>query len=204
MTPERTVHYVDDDDAVRTALAGLLRHHGFTVREFASGEGFLAAVPGLPDGPVLLDLRMPGMSGLEVQAALQAARTTMPLIFLTAHGDVPTGVAAMKSGARDFLEKPVREEALLAAVNAAFETMHASHVRREAARRARARLETVTPREREVIELVVAGLRSKAIAARLGISYQTVKVHRMRAMEKLGTETLPELSRLWSEATQED
>lgn len=202
MTPRPVVHLVDDDAAVRSALGGLLGVLGYVVHPFASGTQFLAAIPTLPDGCVLLDLRMPGLSGLEVQAELERLGIGWPVVFLTAHGDVPTGVVAMKRGARDFLQKPVRQEVLVPALEEAFGELSEGLRRKESIRQARARLETITPREREVIELVAAGLRSREIAARLGIGYQTVKVHRMRAMAKLGLDTLPELSRLLAEARQ--
>lgn len=200
MTPGQVVYLVDDDAAVRAALEGLLRGLGYAVRGFASGGEFLAAAPSLPDGCILLDLRMPDRSGLEVQDDLRALGIAMPIVFLTAHGELTSGVTAMKHGARDFLQKPVREEVLVPVLDQVFRELSAKARHRAEALNARRRLEAITPREREVIALVVAGLRSRAIAARLGISYQTVKVHRMRAMTKLGTATLPQLSRLWAQA----
>ncbi|HEX5819298.1 MAG TPA: response regulator [Gemmatimonadales bacterium] len=201
MTRPRTVHLVDDDAAVRSSLGGLLALCGFQVRPYASGRALLDAAAALQEGCILLDLRMPDLSGLEVQAELARLAIDLPVIFLTAHGDVPTGVSAMKRGAHDFLLKPVREEVLLDALEHAFARFDAQAVRRDAVRRARRLLATVTPREREVIALVAGGMRNREIAARLDISLQTVKVHRMRAMAKLEVETMPQLTRVWAEAT---
>jgi two-component system response regulator FixJ len=203
MTRIRHVYLVDDDEAVRTALGRLLATLGYAVRTFPSGPAFLAEVAGLDPGCILLDLRMPGMSGLEVQQELASRGLTLPVVFLTAHGDLTTGVTAMKDGAVDFLQKPVREAVLLEALDHAWARLEGALHRRGAARRARARLALLTPRELEVIALVASGLRSRAIAARLRVSYQTAKVHRMRAMAKLGLRTLPELSRLLAEAEAE-
>lgn len=198
--PARTVFLVDDDEPVRSALGGLLVECGYAVRTFGSGEALLAEAASLSDGCILLDLRMPGLSGLEVQLELRRRGIGVPVVFLTAHGDVPTGVAAVKRGATDFLLKPVRESVLLAALDAAFAELDGAAARREAVRRTRDRLAQLTPREREVIGLVAAGLRSREVAERLGISLQTAKVHRMRAMAKLEVNTLPQLSRIWADA----
>jgi FixJ family two-component response regulator len=139
------------------------------------------------------------MSGLALQAVLAERGITVPIIFLTAHGDVPTSVIAMKGGAVDFLEKPVRDESLLRAIALAFEAAATSGEIRAVRAAASDRLAQLTPREREVVAQVVAGRRNKGIAQVLGISEQTVKVHRMRAMTKLGLETVPALIRLWSQ-----
>ena len=203
MTSVRVVHLVDDDAAVRSSIGGLLRLGGFIVREYPSGRALLDRVAALEDGCILLDLRMPELSGLEVQAELARLGIDLPVIFLTAHGDVPTGVSAMKRGASDFLQKPVRESVLREALLQGFERLDAMSERRAAARHARQLLATMTPREREVIGLVASGLRNRDIATRLDISLQTVKVHRMRAMAKLQAETMLELSRVWADANAE-
>lgn len=203
MTSVRVVHLVDDDAAVRSSIGGLLRLGGFIVREYPSGRALLDRVAALEDGCILLDLRMPELSGLEVQAELARLGIDLPVIFLTAHGDVPTGVSAMKRGASDFLQKPVRESVLREALQQGFERLDARAERRAAARHARQLLATMTPREREVIGLVASGLRNRDIATRLDISLQTVKVHRMRAMAKLQAETMLELSRVWADANAE-
>jgi two-component system response regulator FixJ len=194
------VYLVDDDEAVRRSLAKLLAVCGFNVTSYASGTEFLRSLPGLDPGCVLLDLRMPDMSGLAVQAEIAKVDRVLPVIFLTAHGDVPTGVQAMKRGAVDFLEKPVEGHQLQAAL-AAGAVRLGRRLERDATRaRARARLATLTPREREVIGLVVRGQRSRTIARELNISVQTVKVHRMRGMAKMEAATLPELTREWDAA----
>jgi two-component system response regulator FixJ len=203
MTARRCVHVVDDDTAVRNAIGGLLTLHGFDVRHYPSGQHLLDAAGPLAEGCILLDLRMPGPSGLEVQAELARRGVELPIVFLTAHGDVPTGVSAMKHGAVDFLTKPVREPALLEALGQAFGRLEAEAGRRRSAREARARLATLTPREREVIELVASGLRNKEIAVKLDIMLQTVKVHRMRGMAKLGADDMLQLARLWQDASQD-
>jgi two-component system, LuxR family, response regulator FixJ len=203
MTTARIVHLVDDDAAVRSSIGGLLRLGGFLVREYPSGRVLLERAAALEDGCILLDLRMPEVSGLEVQAELSRLGIDLPIVFLTAHGDVPTGVSAMKRGAADFLQKPVRESVLVEALRQGFARLDVQVERRAAERRARQLVATMTPREREVIGLVASGLRNRDIAARLDISLQTVKVHRMRAMAKLQAETMLELSRVWAEATGE-
>ena len=203
MTSARVVHLVDDDAAVRSSIGGLLRLGGFIVREYPLGRALLDRAAALEDGCILLDLRMPDVSGLEVQAELARLGIDLPVIFLTAHGDVPTGVSAMKRGASDFLQKPVRESVLREALQQGFERLDAMSERRAAARHARQLLATMTPREREVIGLVASGLRNRDIATRLDISLQTVKVHRMRAMAKLQAETMLELSRVWADANAE-
>ena len=203
MTSARVVHLVDDDAAVRSSIGGLLRLGGLIVREYSSGPALLQRAAALEDGCILLDLRMPELSGLEVQAELVRLGIDLPVVFLTAHGDVPTGVSAMKRGASDFLQKPVRESVLREALQHGFERLDARAARRAAARHARQLLATMTPREREVIGLVASGLRNRDIATRLDISLQTVKVHRMRAMAKLQAETMLELSRVWADANAE-
>jgi len=203
VTAARVVHLVDDDAAVRSSIGGLLRLGGFIVREYPLGRALLDRAAALEDGCILLDLRMPDVSGLEVQAELARLGIDLPVIFLTAHGDVPTGVSAMKRGASDFLQKPVRESVLREALLQGFARLDAMSERRAAARHARQLLATMTPREREVIGLVASGLRNRDIATRLDISLQTVKVHRMRAMAKLQAETMLELSRVWADATAE-
>jgi len=201
---ERVVHLVDDDEAVRNALGGLLTVCGFAVHRHASGRSLLERLESLPSGVILLDLRMPEMSGLEVQAELERRAIQLPIIYLTAHGDVPTGVLAMKRGAVDFLEKPVREEGLLAALEQAFKVFGTHAEVRAAGRVARAHAALLTPREREVIELVVRGCRNRDIATMLGISLQTVKVHRMRGMTKMHVATIPDLTRAWEAAASAD
>ena len=192
-----TVHVVDDDDAVRDSLCLLLRLHGYVPRPHASGDAFLAAIGDAPSSAiVLLDLRMPGTGGAGVQAALAERNVRWPVIMLTAHGDAASARNALKSGACDFIEKPVDETVLLAALEhaaAEAEAADAAAARRTETERRLARL---TPREREVFAMVVAGRHNREIAAALGISPRTVEVYKARLMDKLDVERLPDLIRL--------
>lgn len=197
---KRVVHVVDDDDAVRSALENHLVECGFSVQQYASGRALLAMAGNLVPGCILLDLRMPEMSGFDVHSTLVRRGFDHPIVYLTAHGDVAAGVQAIKRGAVDFLEKPVREAALLAALEQAFRRYDARVEKQSAGEEARQRLEELTPRELEVIEHVVRGQRSRQIADALAITVQTVKVHRMRAMAKLGASTIPDLMRTWGAA----
>ena len=188
------IHLVDDDEALRTALSRLLRAAGHEVRVYASAAEFLMARNGPMRGCLLLDVRMPGgPTGLELHQALVRQGETLPVIFLTGHGDIPMSVQAVKNGAFDFLTKPVRREQLLKAVKAALEAddalSKAGMFRRELLRR-EARL---TPVERKVFHLVIAGDPNKMIAAELGCSERTVKAHRAQVMKKMGAASLPEL-----------
>jgi RNA polymerase sigma factor (sigma-70 family) len=192
-----TVHVVDDDDAVRDSLCLLLRLHGYVPHPHVSGDAFLAAIGDAPASAiVLLDLRMPGTGGAAVQAALAERNVRWPVIILTAHGDAASARNALKSGACDFIEKPVEEAALLAALEhaaAEAEAAEAAAARRTETARRLARL---TPREREVFAMVVAGRHNREVAAALGISPRTVEVYKARLMDKLDVERLPDLIRL--------
>ena len=190
------VQVVDDDPHLLKSLRWLLESVGLTVATFASAKHFLADFdPALP-GCVLLDVRMPGMSGLELTQLLRSRNITIPVILFTGHGDVPMAVQAMKDGAFDFIEKPYNEQKLLDRINDAIE--HDGRTRRESAEReeALARVEQLTPREREVLDLIVEGLANKQMAARLGISEKTVEVHRSRARTKLGADSVAELVKI--------
>ena len=196
MTEEMgTVFVVDDDSSVRGGLGRLLKSVGLAVETFASAREFLER--GRAEGPacLVLDVRLPELSGLDLQAELARAGVAIPIIFITGHGNVPISVRAMKAGAADFMEKPVDEQELLDAVHRALERDR--RVRQEQAEVAelRRRLESLTPREREVLAHVVAGRLNKQIAAELGTSEKTVKVHRARVMEKMKVSSLPELVR---------
>lgn len=197
MSRRTTVHVVDDDAAVRDSLCLLLRLHGYAPQPAPSGEAFLAELgDAAPAAIVLLDLRMPGMSGADVQAALAARNLKWPVIMLTAHGDAASARNALKAGAVDFIEKPVDDAALLAALeHAAAEAEAADAV---AARRAETerRLARLTPREREVLAMVVDGRHNREVAQALGISPRTVEVYKARLMDKLDVERLPDLIRL--------
>jgi FixJ family two-component response regulator len=187
------VYVVDDDDSVRKALTRLLHAAGYEVRAHASAGDFMLADRDKKRGCLLLDIKMPGPSGLTLQEALLKEEEPLPVIFLTAHGDVATSVRAMKAGAVDFLTKPIKREVLLNAVRAALARdvqLHASH---EQLRDLHVRFAKLTPREREVFELVIAGRLNKQIAAELGIAMRTVKVHRAQAMIKMRATSLAEL-----------
>jgi RNA polymerase sigma factor (sigma-70 family) len=191
-----TVFVVDDDDSLRRALGRVLRGPGWGVEGFGSAEAFLERLPFRGVGCVLLDVNMPGLSGPELQARLLSEGSTLPVVFLTGHGDIPTGIGAMKRGAIDFLTKPVDDETLLRTVAQAIE----AHAQRGAHDRelgeAQQRLERLSPREREVMELVVAGLLNKQIADHMEISIKTVKVHRSRVMEKMEVRSVAALVHL--------
>jgi two-component system response regulator FixJ len=195
------VHVVDDDPAVRRSLERLLDAAGFHVVAYQSPAAFLNAASGLSSGCVLLDIRMPGVDGLEVQARLNRLRVNLPVIVMTGHGDVPSAVRAMKAGAVDFLEKPFDDETLLNAIGGAF--AKASRLiggDREAVRAAQ-RIATLSPREREVLDALLAGRQNKVIAFDLNISVRTVEVHRARMMERLGTKQFADAIRLAVMAT---
>ncbi len=194
--PSPTVFVIDDDAAVRKAVSRLLRSAGIAVAGFASPGEFLAQYdPDMP-GCLVLDLAMPDINGLQLQTTLGKKGCTLPIIFLTGHGDVSKSVQAMKHGAFDFFSKPVKEKDLLPAVRAAIERNAVA--RREQARFSEicARLDILTPREREVLEHVVAGKLNKQIAGDLGITEATVKVHRARAMTKMKVQGVADLVRL--------
>ena len=194
--PSPTVFVVDDYAPVRSAVSRLLRAAGFAVAAFASPEEFLARYDPHTPGCLVLDLDMPAVNGLELQRILARKGSVLPIIFLTGHGDVPKSVQAMKRGAIDFLTKPVNDENLLAAVRAAIEKDRALRREQTELSEIRARLATLTPREREVLEHVVTGKLNKQIAADLGTVQQTVKVHRARVMQKMRVQSVAELVRL--------
>jgi RNA polymerase sigma factor (sigma-70 family) len=192
----RTIVVVDDDDAVRDALSLLLRLHGYATRDFASGEAFLAWAGSEAVDCVLLDLKMSGISGLDVQAALTQRGLAWPIVMLTAHGDVSTTRAALKAGAFDFIEKPFDDDVLLRTIREA--TDAGTLMREKAERKARfARdLERLTAREREVLSHVLASRHNREIAALLDISPRTVEVYKARIMDKLRVDRLADLIRL--------
>ena len=191
------VHVVDDDDSLRKAVTRLLRVAGYDVRAYTSAGDFaLASRENDRRGCVLLDVRMPGPSGLDLQEALAREDEPLPVIFLTAHGDVPTSVRTMKAGAVDFLTKPVKRDMLLNAVRTALARDMKAHLSHEQQRDLRARFGKLTARERDVFDLVVAGRLNKQIAAELGMAERTVKAHRAQVMAKMGATSLAELVRL--------
>lgn len=189
-------HLVDDDDAIRDALAWLLKSRGTPCATHASAESFLAAWSSELAGCLILDMRMPGMTGLDLFDILRERGSQLPVIFLTGHGDVPLAVAALKKGAFDFFEKPFNDNELATRVQEAME-----HDARQRAASASAdsinnRLSTLTTRERQIMELVLAGKFNKVIAEELNISMRTVEVHRANLFEKMGTKTAVELANL--------
>ncbi len=195
--PEPTVYLVDDERAVLTAVARLLRSAGMRTESFASASAFLERAPTAGAGCVLLDLAMPGIDGLAVQEALSARGSDLPVIFLTGRADVPVAVRAMKRGASDFLTKPVDDEALLSAVRRALDrNRQASRERAEREELLR-RHALLTPREGEVLARVVTGMLNKQIARELGTAEKTVKVHRARVMAKMEADSVAELVRMW-------
>ena len=189
------VHVVDDDDAVRDSLTLLLESAGFAVRTYGSATALLEATMGTI-GCVVTDVRMPEMDGLELQRRLAETGAGLPVIVMTGHGDVPIAVEAMRAGAADFLEKPFDDGQLLASVRRAIAASERVRDETEAAADIAARLTSLTPKEREVLDKLVEGLPNKTIAYDLGSSPRTVEVHRARVMEKMGARSLPELVRM--------
>jgi FixJ family two-component response regulator len=200
VTDEFTVYLVDDDAGVRKGLSRLLRARGYDVQPYSSPTEFLQQHDPAAPGCAVLDVAMPGLNGLELQQALTAGGSHRPIIFITGKGDIPTSVRAMKAGALDFLTKPVREPDLLEAILRA-KTRDAEHRRvNSELDLIRAKMNTLTPREREVLVHVVAGRLNKQIAADLGTVEKTIKVHRSRMMEKLGIRGVADLVRMAEKA----
>jgi len=193
MTEPRIVFAVDDDPSVRSSLKFLLSTVGLQAETFDSADSFLRKE--LPDVPscLVLDVRLPGLSGLEFQRELAARNIPIPIVFLTGHGDIPMSVRAMKAGAVEFLTKPFRDQDLLDAVLAALDRDRARREQEEKVADLRRRFDSLTSREQEVVSMVVAGMLNKQIAAELGTAENTVKVHRSRAMEKMHAQSLADL-----------
>lgn len=195
MSAAPTVFIIDDDQAVRDAISLLLRADGLAVATFASAAAFLESTAVQQPGCLVLDVRMPGMSGLDLQKQLRARGCRIPILFVTGHGDVPMAIRAMKAGAFDFLEKPFQGEMLLERVREALALDARQRARQARRAEAAARLALLSPREWEVLDRVAAGQYNKVIAAELGISLSTVEIHRKRIMEKLQAESLSDLIR---------
>jgi len=191
--PPGIVHVVDDDESLRTALTRLLRAAKHEVRAYDSAGAFLLADAGRDPGCLVLDIRMPGPSGLELQEALRAQGEPLPVIILTGHGDIPQTVRAMRMGAVDVLTKPVKGNVLLQAVRVALERDAETRALKKRRRKWRDQFDSLTPREREVFDRVVAGKLNKQIAAELGAAERTVKAHRAQVMDKMRVASLAEL-----------
>lgn len=198
---EPTVFIVDDDDAVRDSLEDLVDSVGLKAEIFASAQEFLAAYDPLRAGCLVLDIRMPGMSGLELQEKLGERQAVLPIIFITGHGDIPMAVEAMRRGAVDFIQKPFRDQDLLDRINSALAQGVGRREDMEEQRAIEERIHSLTRRERQVMEMVVEGKANKVIAIDLGLSQRTVEVHRANVMEKMRTKTLADLVRMVSRAS---
>ncbi|WNG18747.1 response regulator transcription factor [Cystobacter fuscus] len=191
-----TIFLVDDDESVLRGLGRLLRAAGHATKPFASPSEFLAQLSGDTPGCAVLDLRMPGLNGLELQQAMESRNCHLPVIFISGHGDVPASVRAMKAGAVDFLLKPFDEQQLLGAISEALRKDAAVRADRAETAALQARHAVLTPREREVCALVAQGLTNKEVAQRLGTTEKTIKVHRARVIQKLDVDSVAELVRL--------
>lgn len=190
------VFIVDDDEAVRNSLRLLVKSVGLSATALVSAQEFLASYDPLQPGCLVLDVRMPGMSGLELQQQLNARGAVIPVIFISGHGDVPMAVEAMQQGAFDFLQKPFRDQDLMDRIQRALEKDRANRAELGERSRIREQYETLTPREREVLALVTSGKANKVMAADLGLSQRTIEIHRARVMEKMGASSLAHLVRM--------
>lgn len=196
MSDEATVFIVDDDEAVRDSLSFLMQSVGLKTDSFDSADSFLQASPTQRAGCMLLDIRMPGMSGLELQGVLEEKEIYLPVIFISGHADVPMAVRALKAGAFDFVEKPFNDQLLLDCVQRAIEQDRRRRQNELQLGEWQALMDSLTPREREVMELVVDGAANKVISATLGVSLKTVEAHRARVMDKLQAGSLSHLVRM--------
>lgn len=190
------VHLVDDDGAVRRSAGFMLKTSGYQVKSYESGVELLKSPAELSQGCILLDIRMPGMDGLEVQQALRDKGVTLPVIIMTGHGDVTLAVRAMKAGAIDFIEKPFEKATLLGAIEQGLQRLRQVETGRDLAKEAAVRLQALTPRERDVLDGLAKGLPNKTIAYDLGISPRTVEIHRANLMAKLTVRSLSEALRI--------
>lgn len=193
---QATVFVVDDDAGLRRAVARVIQSAGLAAETFGSADEFLRRLPYPGIGCVVLDVQMPGMSGVELQGLMASMDLDLPIVFLTAHGDVPTATQAMRKGATDFLQKPVDDEVLLATLRDSIERHRSQQVDRRRRQDATTRLERLSPRETEVLQFVVRGLLNKQIADCMGIALKTVKVHRAHVMEKLEVDSVAALVQL--------
>ena len=196
MSDDQLVHLVDDDAAIRRSASFMLKTSGYRVETYESGVALLQRAPQLEPGCILLDIRMPGMDGLEVQQSLKEKGILLPVIIMTGHGDVTLAVQAMKAGAIDFIEKPFEKSVLLAAIDEGLGRLRQAESARERADDAIVRLNSLTPRERDVLDGLAKGLPNKTIAFDLDISPRTVEIHRANLMAKLGVRSLSEVLRI--------
>jgi two-component system, LuxR family, response regulator FixJ len=194
--PQPTIFVVDDDEGVRNSLRFLLKSVGLATRTLASANEFLDVYQHSQPGCVVLDVRMPGMSGIELQQQLNLRGATIPVIFITGHGDVPMAVEAMQQGAFDFLQKPFRDQDLIERIQRALERDAKNRAALVQHTKIRECFESLTPREREVLVLMTKGKQNKVMAAELGVSQRTVEIHRARVMEKSGAASLAQLVRM--------
>jgi two-component system response regulator FixJ len=193
---QKTVHLVDDDAGVRRSVGFMLKTSGLRVEAYETGPDLLKRSAALADGCILLDIRMPGMDGLQVQQALQEQGVSLPVIIMTGHGDVSLAVKAMKAGAVDFIEKPFEKATLLASLDEGFARLSRKEATGDRRKDAEVRLQALTPRERDVLHGLAEGLPNKTIAYDLGISPRTVEIHRANLMTKLGVRSLSEALRI--------
>ena len=196
LKPRQIVFVVDDDQAVCTALRRLIRSVGIEVQTFASAQEFLSSVRPEVPACLVLDVRLPDLSGLNVQEKLTEAKIDLPIIFITGHGDIPMSVRAMKAGALEFLTKPVKEQDLLEAIQRGIEQNRGHLAQHAEASELQRRYDSLTPREREVFPMVTSGFLNKQIAAELGASEKTIKIHRGQVMQKMKAESLAHLVRM--------
>ncbi|MBV8909586.1 MAG: response regulator transcription factor [Gammaproteobacteria bacterium] len=197
MKPRSSIVFiVDDDEAVRSSLRLLVKSIALTASVLGSAQDFLASYEPMQPGCLILDVRMPGMSGLELQQQLNLRGAVIPVIFITGHGDIPMAVEAMQHGAFDFLQKPFRDQDLIDRVQRALERDRVNRAELAERARIRERRASLTPREREVLALVASGKANKVMAADLGLSQRTVEIHRARVMEKMGASSLAQLVRM--------
>jgi len=194
-----TVYIVDDDDAVRNSLRLLLKSVGLTAVALPTAQEFLSSYDAQQPGCLILDVRMPGMSGLELQQQLNMRGAVIPVIFITGHGDIPMAVEAMQHGAFDFLQKPFRDQDLIDRIQRALAKDRTNRAELTERSHVRERFESLTPREREVLALVTRGKPNKVMAAELGVSQRTVEIHRARVMEKMHASSLAQLVRMMME-----
>jgi two-component system response regulator FixJ len=197
-----TVFVVDDDDGVRSSIRLLLKSVGIPATPMSSAQEFLSSYDPEQPGCLVLDIRMPGMSGLELQQQLNRMGAIIPVVFITGHGDVPMAVAAMQQGAFDFLQKPFRDQDLIDRIRKALEKDRQNREMLRQREQIRRRLDALTARERQVLELMIQGTQNKVMAAHLGISQRTVEIHRAHVMEKLGANSVAQLVRMVLDAGQ--